>query len=140
MGWREKFIEITEFVKNEEAMIKLEVDLAAMIKKDPVEAKKIQAKMAALRDANENMSIAPLIKAGEFSTISESLSEADVSIREGRWADFIENAVDKLPAGVSDVAKNVLMTKDSTVFRGLNRFVQYGDFVGKAVLYDHVME
>ena len=38
--------------------------------------------------------------------------------------------------GVSDVAKNVLMTKDSTVFRGLNRFVQYGDFVGKAVLYD----
>ena len=32
------------------------------------------------------------------------------------------------------------MTKDSTVFRGLNRFVQYGDFVGKAVLYDHVME
>ena len=99
MGWREKFIEITEFVKNEEAMIKLEVDLAAMIKKDPVEAKKIQAKMAALRDANENMSIAPLIKAGEFSTISESLSEADVSIREGRWADFIENAVDKLPAG-----------------------------------------
>ena len=76
-----------------------EGDLAAMIKKDPVEAKKIQAKMAALRDANENMSIAPLIKAGEFSTISESLSEADVSIREGRWADFIENAVDKLPAG-----------------------------------------
>ena len=61
-----------------------------------------------------------------------------MSIREGRWADFIENAVDKLPAGVSDVAKNVLMTKESTVFRGLNRFVQYGDFVGKAVLYDHL--
>jgi hypothetical protein len=36
--------------------------------------------------------------------------------------------------------KNALITKDTALFQGLNRMVQYGDFVAKAVLYDHLTE
>ncbi|MBT0780700.1 hypothetical protein [Paracoccus sp. pheM1] len=36
----------------------------------------------ALKEANARLSIAPLLNAGEFSTISENLTEADVAIRE----------------------------------------------------------
>ena len=55
---------------------------SAIAKQNQTEAKKLRAKIAALEDANASMSIAPLIKAGEFNTISESLTEADVAIRD----------------------------------------------------------
>ena len=33
-----------------------------------------------------------------------------------------------------------MITKDTALFQGLNRAVQYGDFVAKAVLYEHLMQ
>jgi len=52
----------------------------------------------------------------------------------------LEKATDKLPGWASTVAKNALITKDTALFQGLNRMVQYGDFISKAVLYDHLMK
>ena len=136
---REKFLEINEYVKNQREMKTLEIDLAAAVRK-PVERRKIEARMKVLEEINARMSIRPLIEAGEFSTISESLTEADVAIREGRWADYLESATDRLPSWAGVVAKNALVTKDTALFKGLNRMVQYGDFVAKAVLYDHLTQ
>ncbi len=113
---------------------------SAIAKQNQTEAKKLRAKIAALEDANASMSIAPLIKAGEFNTISESLTEADVAIRDSKFGEWLETAVDKLPSGIGGVAKNLLMTKDSAAFKGLNRMVQYGDFVAKAALLEHLTE
>ena len=47
--------------------------------------------------------------AGEFSTISEDLTETDVAIREGKWGDYIEKQIQKLPGPGSTVAKNLLI-------------------------------
>lgn len=102
--------------------------------------RRIEAELQVLEDANKNLSIKPLLDAGEFSTVSESLTEADVALREGKMADFLENATDKLPEGVKGLAKNFVISKDTELFQGLNRAVQYGDFVAKAVLYDHLMK
>ena len=78
-----KFLEITEYVKNKNTITTLERQYtSAIAKQNQTEAKKLRAKIAALEDANASMSIAPLIKAGEFNTISESLTEADVAIRD----------------------------------------------------------
>lgn len=137
VGLKDKFVEITAYVKNREEIQKLEADLAAEERR-PAVANKIKAQIKALQDANDALSIKPLIDAGEFSTISESLTEADVAIREGRFSEYIEKATDKLPGWASTVGKNVLVTKDTALFQGLNRMVQYGDFVAKAVLYDHL--
>ncbi|MBB1492630.1 hypothetical protein H5395_14030 [Paracoccus sp. MC1854] len=138
-GSRAKFSEITEYVKNREELQRLQVQVAAAAL-DPKAMKPLAARIRALEEANRRLSIAPLLKAGEFSTISESLTEADVAIREGRWADYIERAVDKLPGWGATAAKNLLITKDTALFQGLNRMVQYGDFVAKAVLYDHLTQ
>lgn len=126
-------------MKNLEQIQSLKTDLAANFD-DGRKQKRVKAQIQALEDANANLSIAPLLKAGEFSTISENLTEADVAIREGRWGDFMETATDKLPGWAGTAAKNVLITKDTALFQGLNRMVQYGDFVAKAVLYDHLLE
>ena len=137
-GIREKFIETTQYVKNLEQIQSLKMDLAAAFG-DKAREKKVRAQIQALEDSINNLSIAPLLRAGEFSTISEDLDEADVAIREGRWGDYMEKAADKLPGWSGTVAKNVLITKDTALFQGLNRMVQYGDFVAKAVLYGHLI-
>lgn len=136
---REKFVEITTFVKNREEILRLGVQLAA-VANDPDKARILNNRIKILEDVNAKMSIAPLIEANEFGTISESLTEADIEIREGRLADYFEKVVDKLPNSAVGVLKNAVATKDSALFKVLNRSVQYGDFVAKAVLYDHLTQ
>ena len=136
---KDKFTEITQYVKNRDEISNLHLSLAADIN-DPKKVVKLKASIRALEDANRSMSIAPLIASGEFSTVSENLTEADVAAREGRVAEFFERAVDKLPEFAKTAGKNVLITKDTALFQGLNRMVQYGDFVAKAVLYDHLIQ
>lgn len=81
-GSRAKFSEITEYVKNREELQRLQVQAAAAAL-DPAAMKPIAARIRALEEANRRLSIAPLLEAGEFSTISESLTEADVANRRG---------------------------------------------------------
>ena len=84
------------------------------------------------------MSIWPLIEAGEFSTISEGLTEADAAIGEGRLAEWLQNAADKVPAKLGTVGRYAVISRDTALFKGMSRAVQYGDFLAKAVLYDHM--
>lgn len=60
---------------------------------------------------------------------SEGLTEADVAISNGDLAGYIDKLTDKLPSGVNTLAKNVAITKDTALFQGLNRALQYGDFL-----------
>ncbi len=46
--------------------------------------KRLEAEKAALEDASRRMSIWPMIEAGEFSTISEGLTEADAAISQSK--------------------------------------------------------
>ena len=134
---RAKFIEINQYVKNQERILELNAELAANVD-NASKARRITAELRVLDDANQKLSIRPLLDAGEFSTVSESLTEADQAIREGKLSDFFEKAADRLPGGVQTAFKNFAITKDTALFQGLNRAVQYGDFVAKAVLYDHL--
>ena len=134
---REKYIETVEYVKNLEDIGKLKIERASYAS-NSAEARRLTSRITALKAANDSLTIAPLIKAGEFSTISENLDEADVAIREGNLFGHLEKAVEKLPGWAPTVAKNLLITKDTALFKGMSRFIQYGDFVAKAVLYDHL--
>ena len=131
VAMRNKFVEITEYTKNKDTVSKLNADLAAVFD-NPAKANKIKAQIIALEDANNRLSIKPLIDAGEFSTVSEDLTEADRAMRNGGIASYLDNAVEKLPGYGKTVAKNLLITKDTALFQGLNRMVQYGDLVAMA--------
>jgi hypothetical protein len=77
-----------------------------------------------LTDENNSLSIAPLLEAGEFSTISESLTEQDLEFSDGRFVSFLEKQAGKLPGFAETGVKNLLVTKDTALFQALNRGVQ----------------
>ncbi len=139
-GMRDKFIETSAYSKNKSEILDLTARLSAEIG-HPAKVREIKSRIQALEDINKNLSITPLIEAWEFNTISEGLTEEDMAIREGRLSDYLEKAVDKLhiPQLARDVGKNILVTKDTALFKGMNRALQYGDFLAKAVLYDHLV-
>lgn len=135
---RQKFLEIAKYTKNNEEIIKLNADLSSA--DTNAKARSIKARIQMLTDENNSLSIAPLLEAGEFSTISESLTEQDLEFSDGRFVSFLEKQAGKLPGFAETGVKNLLVTKDTALFQALNRGVQYGDFISKAVLYDHLVQ
>jgi hypothetical protein len=136
-GVKDKFLEANQYMRNREEITRLNMELAAT-GENPKIRERLQAQIQSLEDDNRRLSIAPLLEAGEFNTIAESLTEADQLSMGRSLFDQIEKAADKLPGAGASVVKNVMITKDSALFKGLNRAVQFGDFTAKAVLYDHL--
>ena len=65
---------------------------------DPVRMRQLEVELKSLDDGRRRMSIWPLIEAGESSTIAEGLTEADASMGQGNWVDWIENQLGTLAA------------------------------------------
>ena len=84
-GMPEKLVEIDQHLKNVQRIVELKAELA-QVDPDSVPARKIKAQIQSREDASKRMSIWPLIEAGEFSTISEGLTEQDAAIGQGNWS------------------------------------------------------
>lgn len=134
-----KFLEVNQYVKNKERIDELNVELAAKLNQ-PKEARRIRAELQVLEDALDQTSLKPLLDAGEFSTIAEDMDTGDREFREGRLKDFFEMAADKVPGIGQTAFKNLIISKDTALYKGLNRAVQYSDFIDKAILYEHLMK
>jgi hypothetical protein len=80
-----------------------------------------------------------MIEAGEFNTVSEGYTDVDAAITEGKWADYIKAQIERVPAKLGTVGRNAFVTQDTALFKGMSRMVQYGDFLSKSVLYDHLI-
>jgi hypothetical protein len=136
-GSRNKFAEVTTYVQNREEIQKLQVQMAGVLK-NPAAMRRLETRVELLEAANSKLSIQPLLEAGELNTIAEGLDEADIAIRNGKLGEFFSWAADRLPETAKTVAKNLAITKDTALYQGLIKGVQYGDFIAKAVLYDHL--
>ena len=75
-------------------------------------------------------------------SISEagSLEKEELSLYEGRLTDYIENKIAKLPKGLNTAVRYGIVTQDTALFQGMARAMEYGDFLGKAIRYDHLIE
>lgn len=137
-GMGAKTAEISTYVKRRACEIDLEAELrAAEAKNDTGTALKLSNQIQAIRDSYKRMSIWPLIEAGEFSAISQGQPTAeDLSIAEGSWMDWVEAKANSLKEPLKTTARYAMISRDTALFQGLARAVQYGDFVAKAVLYD----
>lgn len=136
-GAREKLIEIDAYGKNRAKIMEFEADLE--VNKDSIaQSRKLTAQIKALNDVNNRMSIAPLVREGAFTTIAEGLDDVDHALVNGKFTDWVETTINKLLTGVKDVARYGLVIQDTSLFKGLAKAVQYGDFIGKAILYDHL--
>lgn len=135
-GMPAKLAEIDSYGKTRLRQIEAEAELRAT-ENDPVQKRKLTVEIQTITDAHRRMSIWPLIQAGEFSSISDvGMHAEDLELTSGRLHSYIEAAVDKLPGSVRTAGRYALITKDTALFRGLQKSVQYGDFIAKAVLYD----
>lgn len=135
----QKTAEVSTFLKGQQRRVELEADLrVAESANNIVETRKIRTQLQTLRDANRRMSIWPLIEAGEFSSISEGLTEDDLNLTQGKLWQYIQEKVDALPQAVKTAGRYALLTKDTALFQGLAKSVAYSDFIAKAVLYDHL--
>lgn len=133
-GTSKYLIEINKYLDNYSRAVSIMADID--VETDDFKKRKLQAKLAALKDVNRRLSIWPLIEAGEFSTISEGLTEADVALRNGKFSEWVEAKAEKLPSGVRDLGRYGLISQTTALYKGLNRAVQYGDFIAKAILYE----
>ena len=136
-----KISEVTFYTKQRLRKIELEVALrAAEGNNDVVGIRKAKNELETIEDSFRRLSIWPLINAGEFSAISDvGIARDDIVLSEGRLHTYMENLVDKLPEGVRTAAKYGLVAKDTALFQGLQKAVEYGDFLAKAIEYDYLI-
>ncbi len=104
---------------------------------DPKAKARIDAEQAFLQNEKRKLSIYPLIEAGEMPTIQgEGLSESEEFSLAGDFTEWAEKQLGKMPPALSTVVHNLAVSKETSLYKGLDRMVQYGDFVAKAAMYE----
>lgn len=132
-----KVAEIEEYSKT--MARKIELEARRFAENDITESRRIDAQLQALDDGLKRLSIWPLIEAGEFSTIADvGQTAADLDVSPKTLVDRLSAAVDKLPPGLRDAARQGYMARDTAVFQTLQKTVQYSDFIMKAIYFDHM--
>lgn len=139
-GSPKKAHEVDSYVKGLLRQVAAEAELRAAVGK-PLQKMKLEAEIQSIKDAHKRLSIWPLIEAGEFSAISDvGLTHEDIDMTEGRLNQYIEKLVGKLPDSVRNAGRYAFITKDTALFQGLQKAVQYGDFLAKALVYDDLVK
>lgn len=82
-----------------------------------------------------------LLKAGEYNTIADlGDMDDDILLSTGKWGEYVEKKVDNLPDVLKEGGRQALISKDTSMYRMLEKGTQYGDFVAKAILYNYLKE
>ena len=129
------------YTRDRNSLIQIEAKMAAT--DNPAVLEKLRIRQNIIQDRMDRLSIAPLIQAGEFSTIADvGLTDEEVLFTKGKFFEACNNALDNdhVPKALSVPIKYFLVTKDTALYRFLEKSVQYGDFIAKAIRYKHLIE
>lgn len=103
----------------------------------------LEAQKKVILEAIDNLSIAPLLKAKEFSSIADlGNNSRDLDLTSGSIGDKIIAAADKLSDNqlYRSIVHYGAIAPDTSLYKLLEKTNQYGDFLGKAVLYKDLVE
>lgn len=132
-----KVAEIETYVKG--TLREIEVETALVSATSASERQKYRAELQSIKDSYKSLSIWPLIERGEFSTVTkDTIAREDLLLTQGKFTNYMESKMSKWPTWGKELGSNVVITKNSPVYEGLQKFVDYGDFVAKALMYDHL--
>jgi hypothetical protein len=137
-GYQDKLVEIERFNVNIKRRMELRTKIALAGKDANKKAVLLQQDQVIV-DENKRMSIAPLIEAGAYKNISEGITDLDVELTSGRMAEWIEGQVNRLPSKAKTIVKYGFLSKDTAIYKAANKAVQYGDFLAKSIMYDHLL-
>lgn len=131
-----KLAEVEAYTKSLVRRIEAEAELRAA-HGDVRTERRLRTEIQAINDSHRRLSVWPLIEAGEFSGISDAgLTRGDIELTSGRMQAYMESLVNKLPEKGKNLGRYALVTKDTALYQGLQKAVEYGDFLAKAVLFD----
>ncbi len=132
--------ELEWYTRAQKNIAKWEIQLRGLPNNSPKRAlleTKIDQKNAYIRDG---LSIYPMIEAGEFNTIADIGSQYSKNQLElGKVGEFFEDCARHLPNSVKTASSYVFLTQDNPIYQGLQKATQYGDFIAKVVLYNHLL-
>lgn len=135
-----KLAEVEGYTRSLVRKIEAEAELRAA-KGDQRLERKLKTEIQAIDDSHRRLSIWPLLEAGEFTGISDAgLTRAEIQLTSGRLHAYMEGLVNKLPGTARNFGRYALVTKDTALFQGLQKSVEYGDFIAKAVLYEDLTQ
>lgn len=140
VGMKSKLVEIETYSEMTKRLIEIESDMRANTGNLP-KIKALQAERTIINETISGLSIYPLIQAGEFSSIvSVQIDSESNNLHQGKIAEYMESQIAKLNPLGQDVAKNLLITKDTSIYQFLQKATDYGDFIAKAIIYDDIIK
>lgn len=137
--------ELEQFNKIRQKQVLIEMAINAEKGKEHPSAFRIKTLQNRLREQKEAVDLLTysrdLLKAGEYNTIAD-LGDVndDILLSTGRWGEYLENKVNLLPNALKEVGRQLTITKDTAIYRMLEKGTRYGDFVAKAILYRYLQE
>lgn len=140
-GLRSKTAELNDYTKRKEKEVTLSAELKAAEGRGSVrDIRKLEDQLQSIRDSYRRMSIWPLIEAGEFTSITDAtVTREQIELANGRWSDYLDRMASKMPDSLKQVYRYGLITKDTPLFRAMATATQYGDFLGKAIMFDDMI-
>lgn len=135
----QKTAEINQYLKSRLRQVDAEAELRAAT--NPNQIRKLKAEIQSITDSHKRLSIWPLLEAGEFSSIADAgIGRDDILITEGKLQEYMDKLADKLPKSVRTAGRYALITKDTALFQGIQKTVEYSDFIAKAIIYDELTQ
>ena len=133
--------EINQYIKYSSELLQIDQELSGEIvgyRKHQLEAQK-----NALQDAMSKLSIAYLLEKKEFSAIADlGNNDRTLDLSEGNLGDKALAYIDKYTD--NDIVKSIthygVLAEDTSLYKFLEKCNQYGDFLGKAILYKDLTE
>lgn len=137
--------ELEQFNKIRQKQVLIEMAINAEKGKEQPSTLRLKALENRLREQKEAVDLLTysrdLLKAGEYNTIAD-LGDVndDILLSTGKWGDFLENKVKSMPNAVKEVGRQLIITKDTAIYRALEKGTRYGDFIAKTILYHHLQD
>lgn len=137
--------ELEQFNKIRQKQVLIEMAINAEKGKEHPSTLRLKALENRLREQREAVDLLTysrdLLKAGEYNTIAD-LGDVndDILLSTGKWGDFLENKVKSMPNAVKEVGRQLIITKDTAIYRALEKGTRYGDFIAKTILYHHLQD
>ena len=136
-GISRKLVETERYMRLQLESNKLRAKYELLDRDDP-KREVIAARISYLTEMIHKLSIYPLIKAGEFSTINDlGLTNDDLDLARGRFSEYFEKVIDKTPKALIQAGRWLFLAKGTAGYQAMEKATSYGDFIAKSILFDH---
>lgn len=133
-----KLAEVEQYSQGMKRIIEIESEILSTT--EPAVVRRLEAERSSILEHQKSLSIYPLIESGEFASIvSVQIDQESENLNKGRIAEYLENKINQLPPAGRTLANNVLISRNTAIYQFLQKTVDYGDFIAKAIIYDDIV-